>query len=279
MNTLNDRIQSFYDASTQLWLDTWGEHMHHGYYGAEGRERKDHRQAQIDLVMELLQWGGVEEAGHILDAGCGVGGSARLLASLYDAGVLGVTLSPVQAERGRRYNREAGLEDKVRIEARDMMSLRFDDGPFDLIWSLESAEHIEDKEGLLELFYELLEPGGHFIMATWCHRDTPPRLSGEEVRLLEKLYRLYHLPPMIPVSRFETLARQVGFEQVKAADWSDAVAPFWKAVIRSAFSTKGISGLLRSGWSTFKGAWAMRYMTKGYRQGTIKFGLVQGKKP
>ncbi len=279
MKSLNDRIQDFYDASTQLWLDTWGEHMHHGYYGEEGREKKDHRQAQVDLLMALLKWGGVEQANRILDAGCGVGGSARLLASLYDARVLGVTLSPVQAERARQYNREAGLEEQVRIEARDMMALRFEEGPFDLIWSMESAEHIEDKKRLLELFYELLEPGGRFLMATWCHRDTPPRLSEGEVHLLDKLYRLYHLPPMISIARFETLARQAGFEQVKVNDWSDAVAPFWQAVIRSAFSWAGLSGLLKADWSTLKGAWAMRYMTQGYRQGTIKFGVIQGQKP
>jgi len=37
--------------------------------------------------------------------------------------------------------------------------------------------------------------------------------------------------------------------------------------------------LLKSDWSTLKGAWAMRYMTQGYRQGTIKFGVIQGQKP
>eukprot|EP00903_Cladosiphon_okamuranus_P000467 g465.t1 len=189
-------IQHFYDQSTPLWLKVWGEHMHHGFYEQGEAGRKSHTQAQLDLVAELLKWGKVNAANTILDAGCGVGGSARLLATQFDAQVLGLTLSPVQAANGQQYNREAGLEQQVRLEVKDMMSMAGSDQKFDLIWSLESAEHIADKAALLEMFYELLNPGGRLIMATWCHRETPPELSAAEQGLLERIYKLYHLPPM-----------------------------------------------------------------------------------
>ena len=278
MITLNQRIQSFYDHSTQLWLDTWGEHMHHGYYGPDGTEQKDRLQAQIDLIVELLEWGQVRKAGRILDAGCGVGGSARLLAKVYGAQVLGVTLSPVQAERASEYTAALGLQNQVRVEARDMMSLRPEDGPFDLIWSMESAEHIADKRRLLDLFYELLAPGGQFLMATWCHRTEPPALREREQRLLKKLYKLYHLPPMVSIETLERTVEEAGFTAVESADWSRAVAPFWGAVIRSALTWGGVSGLLKAGWPTIQGAWAMQYMRKGFEKGLIKFGVFQGKK-
>ncbi|MHC5833204.1 MAG: methyltransferase domain-containing protein, partial [Nostoc sp.] len=54
--TLSEQIQQFYDASSGLWEQIWGEHMHHGYYGADGTQKKDRRQAQIDLIEELLTW-------------------------------------------------------------------------------------------------------------------------------------------------------------------------------------------------------------------------------
>lgn len=276
---LNERIRHFYDRSTRIWLDTWGEHMHHGHYGADGSLKKDHLQAQIDLIEELLRWGGVEQASAILDAGCGVGGSARYLAQRFGANVLGLTLSPVQAEQGMRFTKKAKLESRVEIAAQDLMSLSPDKGPFTLIWSLESAEHIGDKKRLLELFYDLLTPGGQFLMATWCHRNEPPELKTSETKLLESLCELYHLPPMISVKRFEQLALDTGFREVKSGDWSQAVAPFWNAVIRSAISWRSVAGLLRSGLGTMKGAFAMRYMTQGYRMGTIRFGVLQGKKP
>lgn len=277
--TLNERIAHFYDTSTQLWLDTWGEHMHHGHYGPDGTARKDHQQAQLDLVHELLQWGGVESASHILDAGCGVGGSARHLSKLFGAEVLGLTLSPVQAAEAGRYNLAAGLQKKVTVRAQDVYQLTPADGPFDLIWSLESAEHMADKRALLELFHSLLAPGGKLLMATWCHHDEPPALTPDEQKLLEKIYRVYHLPPMCSTATLGQLAGEVGFANVSTADWSDAVAPFWQAVIRSALSWRSVRGLLRSGRPAMQGAWAMRYMTQGYRRGTIKFGLIQGQRP
>ncbi|PSN18918.1 SAM-dependent methyltransferase, partial [filamentous cyanobacterium CCP5] len=95
-STLDRQIQQFYDASTPLWEKTWGEHLHHGYYGPQGRHRKQRQQAQIDLIDELLAWGQVDSPQQILDAGCGVGGSSRYLAEKYPtAQAIGITLSPV----------------------------------------------------------------------------------------------------------------------------------------------------------------------------------------
>ena len=59
--------------------------MHHGYYVPE--DRTDHVQAQIDLIDEVLKWGGVPEPGSggflptkVVDVGCGIGGSSRHIA-------------------------------------------------------------------------------------------------------------------------------------------------------------------------------------------------------
>lgn len=277
-NSLNQRIQKFYDESTNLWLDTWGEHMHHGYYGADGQGKKDRHQAQIDLIEELLTWGGVSSATRILDAGCGVGGSARYLAKRFQADALGVTLSPVQFEAAERFTKADDLDKRVHFQVKDMMDLSQEDGPFDLIWSMESAEHIADKKQLMENFYKMLAPGGHLLMATWCHRDFPPSLSGSEQSLLDKLYRIYNLPPMVAPVELGTLAEQAGFQNVVTDDWSNAVAPFWGAVIRSALGIRNFSLLMQTSWSTIKGAWAMRYMSNGYKKGLIRYAVLKAVK-
>jgi tocopherol O-methyltransferase len=305
MPTLNQRIQQFYDQSTPLWLEVWGEHMHHGYYGADGKERKEHRQAQVDMVAEVLKWGKID-AGYqmpstrpsdqvterssdsepltgncyqILDLGCGVGGSSRLLAKWFDAEVLGLTLSEVQAENARKYTQQAGLQNQIEFRVQDMMTLTAEaDGLFDLIWSMESAEHIADKKGLLQLFYNLLKPGGKFLMVTWCHRDIPPKLSDSEKKLLQQVCDLYHLPPWISIAEYKKLAVETGFGKVKTGDWSQAVFPFWGAVMRSAFTWRGLKGLLTSGWGTIKGAYAMRFMQAGFRRGLVKYGVIQGQR-
>lgn len=252
--------------------------MHHGYYGADGKQRKNHLKAQVDLIHELLRWGEVSDAKRILDAGCGVGGSARHLAGLFDASVLGFTLSPVQAEKAAYFNRKSGLQDKVAVKAQDIMTLTADYGQFDLVWSLESAEHMENKQRLLEIFHDVLKPGGKFLMATWCRREVPPILENREQKLMDNISGIYHLPPLVSIGEISQMARQAGFGQIKTADWSDPVAPFWKAVIRSAFRWQSIAGLLRAGGPALRGAWAMQFMTRGYRIGALKFGVIQGQK-
>ena len=41
-------------------------------------------------------------------------------------------------------------------------------------------------------------------------------------------------------------------QDIKSADWSQEVAPFWGAVIKSALSTEGFNGLFKAGWTTIK---------------------------
>lgn len=276
-STLNSQIQQFYDASSGLWEQVWGEHMHHGYYGSTGNEKKDRRQAQIDLIEELLNWAGVRQAESILDVGCGIGGSSLYLAQKYNARVTGITLSPVQASRATERSHEAGLASQVQFQVADALDMPFADDTFDFIWSMESGEHMPDKEKFLQECYRVLKPGGVFLMATWCHRPIAPatgQLTVDEQQHLAEIYRVYCLPYVISIPEYEAIAQNLSFQNIRIADWSDAVAPFWDIVIDSAFEPKALFGLLQSGWSTVQGALSLGLMSRGYRRGLIRYGLL-----
>jgi len=292
-STLNSQIQQFYDASSSLWEQVWGEHMHHGYYGPTGKEKKDRRQAQIDLIEEVLKWAGVGQTigttpgsrPQVLDVGCGIGGSSLYLAQKFDACVTGITLSPVQASRGTERAQEAGLATDVQFQVADALNMPFADDTFDFVWSMESGEHMPDKEKFLQECYRVLKPGGTFLMATWCHRPITPatgELTADEKQHLAEIYRVYCLPYVISVLEYEAIARgarsanahTLPFQNIRTADWSDAVAPFWDIVIDSAFEPKAIFGLLQSGWSTVQAALSLGLMSRGYRRGLIRFGLL-----
>lgn len=276
-STLNSQIQQFYDASSGLWEQVWGEHMHHGYYGPTGKEKKDRRQAQIDLIEELLNWAGVEQAKEILDVGCGIGGSSLYLAQKFNARAVGITLSPVQASRATERALEAGLATDVQFQVADALDMPFADDTFDFVWSMESGEHMPDKEKFLQECYRVLKPGGTFLMATWCHRPITPatgELTADEKQHLADIYRVYCLPYVISLPEYEAIAHTLLFQNICTADWSDAVAPFWDIVIDSAFEPKAIFGLLQSGWSTIQAALSLGLMSRGYRRGLIRFGLL-----
>lgn len=276
-STLYEQIQQLYDASSGVWEQVWGEHMHHGYYGPEGNLKKDRRQAQIDLIEEILTWVCAPEPGSILDAGCGIGGSSLYLAEKFQATVTGITLSPVQASRATQRARAAGLENQANFLVADALKVPVPDRTFDWVWSLESAEHLPDKRQFLRECYRVLKPGGTLMMATWCHRPLGGdlgELTDDERKHLAEIYRVYALPYVISLPEYEAIAHQVSFQNIRTADWSKAVAPFWDVVIDSAFNLQAIVGLLLSGWGTIEAALSLGLMQRGYERGLIRFGLL-----
>ena len=292
-NTLAEKIQQFYDESSPLWERTWGEHMHHGYYGPTGQHRKNRRQAQIDLMEEMLAWGGVSKAQTILDVGCGIGGSTLYLAEKYNAQAVGITLSPVQAKRAGDRAQEKGItlrafenfegadSPAVQFQVTNALDTPFPDNSFDFIWSMESGEHMPDKMAFLRECYRLLKPGGTFLMATWCHRPTHTLagpLTASEERHLEQLYKLYHLPYVISLGGYGTLAENIGFTELETADWSRQVEFFWQEVVRSALNLEAIAGIFEAGMQTIRGTAAIALMTTGYSRGLIRYGLLRGSK-
>jgi tocopherol O-methyltransferase len=280
---LEQKIQSFYDASSALWERTWGEHMHHGYYGPQGNLPKQRQQAQIDLIDECLRWANITTAANILDCGCGIGGSALVLAERFRSRVVGITLSPVQAERAIERARAAQLDGDhppcATFQVANALHTPFADQSFDFIWSMESGEHMPDKVGFLRECYRLLKPGGKLLMATWCHRSTDSlagSLTRAEHQQLNWIYRVYGLPYVIALADYADIAQHCGFQQVQTADWSQAVAPFWDEVITSALAPTALVGILQAGMGTLQGALALVAMRQGFQSGLIRYGLLQG---
>jgi tocopherol O-methyltransferase len=286
-NDLYQDIQQFYDASSGLWEQIWGEHMHHGYYGRSGNNKVNRRQAQIDLIEELLAWAGYTDQNsltnpqNIIDVGCGIGGSSLYLAQKFDANVTGITLSPVQANRATDRAKNAGLQEQVQFQVANALEMPFPDNQFDLVWSLESGEHMPDKTQFLAECYRVLRPGGKLILATWCHRSTDSvagALTKDEKRHLAEIYRVYCLPHVISLPDYEAIAVKCGFKDLRADDWSNSVAPFWDVVIDSAIKPEAIIGLFQSGWRTIEAALSLSLMSRGYSRGLVKFGLLTATK-
>ncbi len=267
---LNERIQQFYDRNSAVWEAVWGEHMHHGFY----EPGQDPTQAQVRLVEALLQWGDVKACKHALDVGCGIGGSSLLIAKRYEAAVTGVTLSPVQAARASE--RAAVAQLPCQFAVADALAMPFETGSFDLVWSLESGEHMADKAKFLAECTRVLAPGGRLIMATWCHREGGP--TAADRALLQKIYDIYCLPYVVSLSDYVAIATALPLTDVRSVDWSAQVAPFWDYVWASALRWSVIPQVLQGGWPLIRSAWAVRYMQQGYTSGAIRFGVVTAQK-
>ena len=139
-----------------------------------------------------------------------------------------------------------------------------------------------DKEKFVNELLRIAQPGGRIIIVTWCHRDLKDgetSLSKKEEKLLAKINRAYYLPKWCSVNDYVDLLKDSGAVNVKREDWSYIIAPFWKAVIKSSLNLKSFIGLIKSGFSTQRGAYAMLLMLRGFDKGLIKFGLITCTKP
>ncbi|KAB2049408.1 hypothetical protein ES319_A13G174500v1 [Gossypium barbadense] len=286
--TLQEGIAEFYDESSGIWEDIWGDHMHHGYYDpGSDVSGSDHRAAQIRMIEESLRFAGISDdpanrPKRIVDVGCGIGGSSRYLARKYGAKCQGITLSPVQAGRANALANAQVLADQVCFEVADALNQPFPDDQFDLVWSMESGEHMPDKPKFVEELVRVAAPGGTIIVVTWCHRDLGPSeesLQPWEQKLLNRICDAYYLPEWCSTSDYVKLFQSLSLQDIKAGDWTENVAPFWPAVIRSALTWKGFTSLLRSGLKTIKGALVMPLMIEGFQKGVIKFAIIACRKP
>lgn len=116
----------------------------------------------FEAHLHRYQWAhGMVAGTHVLDAGCGQGYGAFLLASAA-AGVLGVDVCPpVIAEATRKY-RHAGL----RFAAMDCQRLAIRETSFDVVVSFEVIEHLADPDGFLSEICRILRHDGAVILST-----------------------------------------------------------------------------------------------------------------
>lgn len=280
---LKSGIAKFYDESSGIWLDVWGEHMHHGYYPQP--DYKDHKAAQVDMIDRAVDWAygtTTKSPKNMIDVGCGVGGSSRHISQKFGCSGKGISLSPFQIQKANEFTKIATLDDKLQYMVADAMKMPFDQNTFDLTWSMESGEHMPDKEQFMKELIRVTAPGGRIIIVTWCHRELNTNelcLSEKEKRLLDKINDAYYLPDWVPASKYMQLATSMGLEDIRQDDWSEFIAPFWSAVVVSSLKPRNFLRLMRTGKTTIKGAIASLFMARGIQKNVVKFALITGRKP
>ena len=110
-------------------------------------------------TLRALELTPIERGMHILDAGCGIGGTARCLAVARDCQVTGLDLSQSFIEVARRLTEMMGLSrtcDFVHGSATDMP---FEAASFDAGVSFHAAMNIEDRSRFYGEFARVLRPG------------------------------------------------------------------------------------------------------------------------
>jgi len=111
---------------------------------------------------------------HILDVGCGIGGSTRRLAQKTGCRVTGIDLSEVYIDTAERLTQLLNMMEKVTFQACSALELPFENSTFDGVWSLQMNMNVEDKLSWLKETYRVIKPGGRAVFYEVCgHKNTP----------------------------------------------------------------------------------------------------------
>lgn len=133
-----ENVAHHYDLSDELYTKFLDSDMQYScaYFTHDGQSLED---AQLAKKRHIAAKLALKPDMKVLDIGCGWGGMAITLAKDYGVSVTGLTLSIEQQAKATERVKQAGLEDKIKIELRDY---RHETGQYDRIVTVGMFEHV-----------------------------------------------------------------------------------------------------------------------------------------
>ena len=174
------------------------EHIH-GYYSPSGlydkiidglnRLGKDLSKITLDdlqpvdefhirgdtATKELIALSGFTPDMHILDVGCGIGGSTRRLSHETGCRVTGVDLSDEYIRVAEQLTQLLNMQDQADFHACSALELPYEDASFDGVWSLQMGMNIEDKLSWISEMRRVLKPGCRAVLYEVCGGKNIPQ--------------------------------------------------------------------------------------------------------
>ena len=215
------QIRRYYDRQTAgfvaLGQGGRGGFIHRAVWGPGVTTREAAFHFVEDRIAELLH-GLASPAGdkppHVVDLGCGVGGSLAYLASQLPIRGTGVTLSPVQVRLAVERIRSLGLADRITCLEADYTQLP----PVvaaDLAFAIESFVHGPSPVAFFEACARLVRPGGLLVL---CDDFRRADAGDRGHRTIEKFRRGWHVNSLLTRAEAVAFAEAAGFRCEAATD-------------------------------------------------------------
>lgn len=239
---VNDTIQAQYSTglsrrNIERALIAAGKDLDHLSPPDLGLVEDFHTMGRI-ATSQLVDLAGITADSRVLDAGSGVGGTARYVADHCGCTIAAVDLTDEYCETSRWLNRLVGLDGRISVRQADVTDLPFADGTFDVIISQHVQMNVADKARLYSEARRVLADGGR--LALWDitigdggELDYPLPWADEPARS--------HL---VTPDELRALIESAGFAVERWADLSDQAGEVMRAIVSQPANPLGLQAFV-----------------------------------
>lgn len=273
-------IEAYYDQSHPHYVLHWRLNQFQSmHYGLWWPETKSFGEALLNTQRLMAEVGGIQPTDHVLDAGCGVGGSSVWLAQEKGCRVLGITLSQKQVGLASHLAKVQEQTEKVEFERRDFCDTGLPSTSFDVVWAIESACHANQKADFIGEAFRLLKPGGRLLICDFLKaHDASPSHEA-----YPKWLDAWAVPGLWTGDQWAEKAKQVGFENWSHENLTQAIFPsarrlFYRFIL--AFPVQKMYEWLGKPTEVQrKSARSALWQWQALRAGDWEYGLLSATKP
>ncbi len=272
----NFSLADYYNALTGLFVH------HHAdllaiHYGLWGTDTTSDKQALLRANQTLVRGCDVGREWRVLDAGCGVGGTAIWLAQEFGCKVTGLSNCEPHVELASRQAEQRGVGNLVEFIHGDFMEMPFPDACFDAVLNHDSFCYAHDKLAYLQGVYRILKPGGR-----WQALDgflTDKAFSERDEAIHADAQRGWRIIPFECWRNVLADLNKAGFKGIGEQNLDAEVAPATERLCNAwtLFEPYFTPPDQKWAYEGFKQASFSYY--KGTRQGVFTYRLVFGVRP
>jgi MPBQ/MSBQ methyltransferase len=116
-----------------------------------------------ESTIEIANLAQFQSQHSVLDVGCGLGGSARYIATEFGCSVMGVDLTDEYIDVAKKLTEFVNLTDKISFKQASALELPFPSEYFDVVWTEHTQMNISDKEKFYSELSRVLKPKGRLV--------------------------------------------------------------------------------------------------------------------